>query len=269
MQRQGAMRQGRRAIVTGGGSGIGRAIALALAGEGVEVLALDLRREGLDETLAAARHLPGHIEPHVLDLTDTAALDRLFTLAFDRERGLEILVNNAGIGQQTRFLEMSRAEWDSILQVNLGAVFEITQRAARIMLAGIEAGRQPGARIVNIASVSGLRGNAGRAAYSASKGGLISFTEVLAVELGARGITVNAVAPGPVETALTQRVHSPATRAAWAATVPLRRYGLPEEIAAAVAYLCSDAAAYVNGHTLAVDGGFTSAGLIFEPEAGG
>ena len=244
MQRQVPMRQGRRAVVTGAGSGIGRAIALALAGEGVEVLALDLRRAGLDETLAAARHLPGRIEPHLLDLTDTVALDRLFALAFDGERGLEILVNNAGIGQQTPFLEMSRAEWDSILQVNLGAVFEITQRAARIMLSGL-------------------------AACSAWKGGLISSTEVLAVELGARGITVNAVAPGPVETALTQRVHSPATRAAWAATVPLKRYGLPEEIAAAVAYLCSDAAGYVNGHTLTVDGGFATAGLIFEPEAGG
>jgi NAD(P)-dependent dehydrogenase (short-subunit alcohol dehydrogenase family) len=179
---------------------------------------------------------------------------------------LHILVNNAGIGQQTRFLEMSRAEWDSILAVNLTAVFELTQRAGRIMRDAIAAGRQPAGRIVNIASVSGLRGNAGRAAYGATKAGLVSLTEVLAVELGPLGITVNAVAPGPVDTALTRRVHSPATRAAWAATIPLRRYGLPEEVAAAVTYLCSDAAAYVNGHTLVVDGGFTSAGLIFEPE---
>lgn len=266
MQRQGTARQGRVAIVTGAGSGIGRAIALALAGEGIQVLALDLQRIGLFETLEAARHLPGRIEPHVLDLTDAAALDRLFALEFDADRGLDILVNNAGIGQQTPFLQMSRAEWDSILQVNLGAVFEITQRATRVMLDGINRGLQPGGgRIVNIASVSGLRGNAGRAAYAASKGGLISFTEVLAVELGPLGITVNAVAPGPVETALTKRVHSPATRAAWAATVPLRRYGLPDEIAAAVAFLCSERAGYVNGHTLAVDGGFATAGLIFDP----
>ncbi len=266
MQRQGATPTGRVALVTGAGSGIGRAISLALAGVGDQVLALDLNHQGLEETLAAARHLPGRIEPHRLDLTDPAALDRLFALAFAGDQPLRILVNNAGIGQQTAFLQMSRAEWDSILQVNLTAVFELTQRAARFMAAGIAAGRQDGARIVNIASVSGLRGNAGRAAYGATKGGLISLTQVLAVELGPLGITVNAVAPGPVETPLTRRVHSPATRAAWDATVPLRRYGLPEEIAAAVVYLCSDAAAYVNGHTLAVDGGFTTAGLIFKPE---
>lgn len=202
----------------------------------------------------------------MLDLTSTASLDRLFALEFGPDRPLHILVNNAGIGQQTRFLDMSRAEWDSILAVNLTAVFELTQRAGRIMRDAIAAGRQTGGRIVNIASVSGLRGNAGRAAYGVSKAGLISLTEVLAVEFGPLGITVNAVAPGPVETPLTRRVHSPATRAAWAATVPLRRYGLPEEVSAAVAYLCSDGAAYVTGHTLVVDGGFTSAGLIFDPE---
>ncbi len=266
MQRHETPLAGRVALVTGAGSGLGKAIALALAAEGAQVLALDLRREGLAETLAAARHLPGRIEPHVLDLTSTASLDRLFALEFGPDRPLHILVNNAGIGQQTRFLDMSRAEWDSILAVNLTAVFELTQRAGRIMRDAIAAGRQTGGRIVNIASVSGLRGNAGRAAYGVSKAGLISLTEVLAVEFGPLGITVNAVAPGPVETPLTRRVHSPATRAAWAATVPLRRYGLPEEVSAAVAYLCSDGAAYVTGHTLVVDGGFTSAGLIFDPE---
>jgi NAD(P)-dependent dehydrogenase (short-subunit alcohol dehydrogenase family) len=132
------------------------------------------------------------------------------------------------------------------------------------MLAAIEAGRQPGGRIVNIASITGLRGLAGRTAYATSKGGLISFTETLAVELGPRGITVNAVAPGPVDTPLTRKVHTQATREAYHRAIPLGRYGTPEEIAGAVAYLCSPDAAYVNGHTLPVDGGFTSAGLIFE-----
>jgi len=257
-------RHARVAIVTGAGSGLGRAIALTLAAEGCEILALDRVRAGLDETLAAARHLPGRIEPHVLELTETAALDRLFELEFAGARRLDILVNNAGIGQQTPFLEMSRQDWDSILAVNLTAVFELSQRAARAMLAGIAAGRQGGGRIVNLASVTGLRGCYGRAAYGTSKGGLISFTEVLAVELGPRGITVNAVAPGPVDTPLVQRVHTQATRAGYLRGIPVGRYGLPEEIAAAVAFLCSEAAGYINGHTLPVDGGFASAGLMLE-----
>jgi NAD(P)-dependent dehydrogenase (short-subunit alcohol dehydrogenase family) len=255
---------GRVAIVTGAGSGLGRAIALRLASEGTAVLALDREPSGLEEVAAAAQGLAAPIEGYVLDLTDSAALDRLFAERLASAPRLDILVNNAGIGQQTPFLAMSRQEWDRILTVNLSAVFELTQRAARLMLAGIEAGRQPGGRIVNIASITGLRGLAGRTAYATSKGGLISFTETLAVELGPRGITVNAVAPGPVDTPLTRKVHTQATREAYHRAIPLARYGTPEEIAGAVAYLCSPDAAYVNGHTLPVDGGFTSAGLIFE-----
>jgi len=248
--------------VTGAGSGLGRAIALRLARDGIGVHALDLQAAGLAEICVAAAGLSGSVEAHSFDLTDDAALDRFFAEGLgDR---LDILVNNAGIGQQVSFLASSRAEWDRVLAVNLTAVFEITQRAARRMLAGIESGRQEGGRIVNIASITGLRGLSGRTAYATSKGGLISFTETLAVELGPRGITVNAVAPGPVDTALTRRVHTQATREAYHKAIPLARYGTPEEIAGAVAYLCSPEAAYVNGHTLPVDGGFTSAGMIFK-----
>jgi NAD(P)-dependent dehydrogenase (short-subunit alcohol dehydrogenase family) len=256
--------EGRVAIVTGAGSGLGRAIALGLASEGTAVLGLDREAGGLEETAAAGRGLAAQIESYVIDLTDSAALDRLFSSRLGEAARVDILVNNAGIGQQTPFLAMSRQEWDRILTVNLSAVFELTQRTARLMLAAIDAGRQSGGRIVNIASIAGLRGLAGRVAYGTSKGGLISFTETLAVELGPRGITVNAVAPGPVDTPLTRAVHTAATRQAYHQAIPLARYGTPEEIAAAVAFLCSETAGYVNGHTLAVDGGFTSAGLVFE-----
>ncbi len=255
----------RVAIVTGGGAGLGRAVVLGLVKQGVQVLALDRDEASLQATLQAARHLPGRVEPHLLDLTDVAAIERLFALEFSGGRRLDILVNNAGISQQTPFLDMSRQEWDSILAVNLTAVFDLTQRAARAMLSAIEAGRQPGGRIVNIASIAGLRGIAGRAAYATSKGGIIALTKELAVELGPLGITVNAVAPGPVDTSLTLRVHTEATREAYNRSIPLARYGLPEEIAAGVLFLCSPAASYVNGHTLPVDGGFASTGMMFDP----
>ena len=163
------------------------------------------------------------------------------------------LVNSAGIGADVPFLDTPAALFDRIMAVNLRGTFLIGQACARAMAAG--------GAIVNIASVSGLRGNTGRAAYGASKGGVITLTQVMACELAERGIRVNAIAPGPVETPLVAQVHDEAVRAAFGRFIPMHRYGIPEEIAAAAAFLCSHDASYVTGQVLGVDGGFLAAGM--------
>lgn len=171
---------------------------------------------------------------------------------------LDVLVNNAGTGLNKPFLDTSLAEWNRLLSVNLTGTFLCAQAAARIMV------RQSSGRIVNLASISGQRGAQGRAAYGAAKAGVIQLTKVMAVELGPQGVCVNAVAPGPVDTPQSRATHTEGTRQSYLSRIPLHRYGERSEIAAAVLFLASGEASFVNGHILNVDGGFRAAGLTFD-----
>ncbi|MEM8787211.1 MAG: SDR family NAD(P)-dependent oxidoreductase [Pseudomonadota bacterium] len=237
-----------RVLVTGGARGLGRAIGTALEAAGHTVILCDRDAD-------AIRAVGGG---EVCDVSDPGSVAALF----ERLGPLDVLVNNAGTSVVKPALDLTPDEWNRVIGVNLTGAFLCAQAAARGMRA---AGR--GGCIVNVTSVSGQRGSVGRAAYGASKGGLETLTRVLAVELAPLSIRVNAVAPGPVDTELARATHSQATRAAYAAAIPMARYGREAEVAAAVVFLASDAAAYVTGHVLNVDGGFAAAGIAFDPAA--
>ncbi|ALA19931.1 MULTISPECIES: SDR family NAD(P)-dependent oxidoreductase [Chelatococcus] len=239
--------------ITGGASGIGLETARLLGERGHAVFLIDMKREALD---AACRDLGLPVAHGIAcDVTDEVGIEAAIR-AITAEHRLAGVVNCAGIAVDRPAVETSVADFRRIVDVNLTGSFIVSRAAARHWLAA----KEPGA-IVNITSVSGLTGNKGRSAYGASKGGQNLLTLVLATELGAAGIRVNAVAPGPVDTPLTKAVHTEDVRRQWIERVPQRRYGTPREIAGAVAFLLSEDAAYVNGQILAVDGGFIHAGL--------
>jgi meso-butanediol dehydrogenase / (S,S)-butanediol dehydrogenase / diacetyl reductase len=244
---------GKAAVVTGAARGIGMGIAERFLAEGYRVALLDIDAETLGQT--ASRLRDRAILPIVCDVAapdQVAAAIAQVDGAFGR---LDALVNNAGIAVFKPILETGYDEWARVLAVNLFGPFICTQACAPLML------RSGGGAVVNIASISGLRASTLRVAYGTSKAGLIHLTKQQSVELGDRGIRVNCIAPGPVETAMAKLVHSADIRTSYRDAIPLARYGTVEEIAAAVSFLCSDAASFVNGQTLAVDGGFDAAGV--------
>jgi meso-butanediol dehydrogenase/(S,S)-butanediol dehydrogenase/diacetyl reductase len=242
------------AVVTGGARGIGLAIAERFLAEGRRVVLLD--KDGV--TLArTARTLaqPDHVLAIRCDVsreTQVRAAVRKVVARFGR---IDALVNNAGIAIFKPVLKTTLADFDAVLRNNLYGAFICSQACAPVML------RNGGGAIVNIASISGLRASTLRVAYGTSKAGLIHLTRQYAAELGTAGIRVNCVAPGPVDTAMAKLVHTWAIRQDYHDVIPLNRYGTTEEIAQAVAFLCSPQASYINGQTLAVDGGFESTGV--------
>jgi 3-oxoacyl-[acyl-carrier protein] reductase len=240
---------GKIALVTGGSQGIGAAIAKTLAAAGAHVAVAARNEEKAKETAAAIRAAGGDAEGVRLDVSDPASVAALFKALVEKHGRLDILVNNAGITDDGLILRMSKESWDRVMATDLTGVFLAAQEAARVMVR-----RKVAGRIINITSVVGLMGNAGQTNYAAAKAGVVGFTKALAREIGSRGITVNAVAPGYIETAMTDTV-SAEQKKALVEEIVLGRFGTPGDVAGAVLYLASDAASYVTGTCLNVSGG--------------
>ena len=245
---------GKVALITGAGRGIGLATARRFLAEGWRVALLDLDAALLEAAMAGLA-APKATCPLVCDVAAPGAVASAVQRAAAHFGRLDALVNNAGTAVFKPMLETSAEEWAWVMAVNLTAPFLAVQAAAPLMAA------QGGGAVVNITSISGLRASTLRVAYGTSKAGLAHLTKQQAVELAGLGIRVNAVAPGPVDTAMAKAVHTPEIRADYHATIPLNRYGLEEELAEAIFFLCSERASYITGQVLAVDGGFEAAGI--------
>ena len=236
------------ALVTGASRGIGKAIALALAGQGATVVGTATSESGAESITAYLRDAGHKGRGMALDVTQAEAVESLIKQITDDLGGISILVNNAGITRDNLMMRMKDEEWDAIIQTNLTAVWRVTRGVLRGMMKARKG------RIINVGSVVGATGNAGQTNYAAAKAGIVGLGKSLAREVGSRGITVNTVAPGFIDTDMTRGLPD-AQRDALLGQIPLGRLGRPEEIAAVVAFLASPAAAYVTGETLHVNGG--------------
>lgn len=242
------------ALVTGAARGIGLATAKRFLAEGWRVALIDIDGDNLNRTFAALAR-PDVTMAVTCDVSNPADVEHAFELTATRFGRLDALVNNAGIAIFKPILEVTYEDWSRVLAVNLTGPFLCTQAAAPLMR---DSG---GGAIVNITSISGLRASTLRTAYGTSKAGLAHLTKQQAVELAALNIRVNAVAPGPVDTAMAKEVHTPEIRADYHDHMPLNRYGLEEELAETIFFLCSPRASYITGQVIAVDGGFDSTGI--------
>jgi len=247
--------ENRVAIVTGAAGGIGQAMALAFAAEGASVVAADINEQEANATASSITDAGGDAIALRVDVTDADDAGQMVAATIKQYGQVDIIANVAGTGFRHSFLEAKAEDFERVMKVNLIGTFNTGQAAAREMVK-----RQYG-RIINIASIAGNRAGAGRTAYGTSKSAVMGLTRQAALELGPLGITVNAVAPGPVDTAMTRVTHNEETRQGYARLIPAGRYGTVDEMADAAVFLAGEAAAYVNGLILFVDGGYTAAGI--------
>jgi 3-oxoacyl-[acyl-carrier protein] reductase len=236
------------AVVTGAGRGIGQAIALKLAGSGADIVAVDLKPEFLQQTVEAVQKLGRKAWALAANVADSASVEAAVEQILKEPGRVDILVNNAGITRDGLLMRMSEADWDAVLDINLKGTFLFTRALTRAFL------KQRSGRIINIASVIGLMGNAGQCNYAASKAGVIGLTKSCAREFASRGVTVNAIAPGFIQTAMTDQL-SPEQKEAIAKQIPLAALGTPDDVANAAWFFALPASRYITGQVLPVDGG--------------
>ena len=239
---------GKMALITGASRGIGRAIAETFAREGADLALCDLQTDWLADTATAVRGFGRRAECYAVNVSQAADVDAGVNAAVQTFGRIDILVNNAGITKDGFLARMSEADWDAVISVNLKGTFLFSKAAGKIMM------RQRGGTIVNIASIIGLIGNAGQCNYAASKAGVIALTKSVAKELAGRGVRANAVAPGFIETRMTE-VLSAEVRQKMLDAIPMGRFGTPQDVADVVLFLASDASSYVTGHVVTVSGG--------------
>ena len=239
---------GKVAFITGGARGIGKEIAALYAKNGANLVICDIAEDILYETVSELKKFKIEAEGYLLDVRDLKKCEDVVKKAIDKFGRIDILVNNAGITRDNLLIRMSEDEFDSVIAINLKGVFNCTKIVSRIMM------RQKSGRIINMASIVGIRGNAGQVNYSSSKAGIIGLTKSAARELGSRNVTVNAIAPGYIKTEMTE-VLSEEVKAQMLATVPLNRPGTPSDVANAALFLASDYSSYITGQVIVVDGG--------------
>lgn len=245
----------RVAIITGAAGGIGEAIARMFSDNGAIIVAADLNADGVAETAAAINAKGGAASSLRVDVTDPEAAQAMVAEAISLHGRVDIMANVAGVGHFGHFNDLTPEEFDRVMRINVNGTFYCAQAAAREMV------KRKYGRIINIASIAGERAGEHRPAYGTSKAAVIGLTRQAARDLGADGITVNAIGPGPVDTPLTREIHTDNTRANYLKVIPSGRYGTVEEMADAALFLAGEAAGYVNGHILFVDGGYVSAGV--------
>jgi 3-oxoacyl-[acyl-carrier protein] reductase len=243
-----AQLQGRVSVVTGGARGIGREIALLFAREGSDIVLVDVNADALESTRKEVESLGRACLTAITDVTKGAEVDSLIQKTLDKFKKIDILVNNAGITRDGLLVRMSEADWDLVLSVNLKGAFNCTKSVSKVMM------KQRDGRIVNMASIIGIMGNAGQANYAASKGGLIAFTKTVAKELASRNVRANAIAPGFIQTDMTAKL-SEEVKGEMLKHIPLGKLGTPADVANLALFLVSDDSAYITGQVVQVDGG--------------